>query len=132
MTTVVWLGGIDGSLEAVQDRVREEAEGYETDLKRFLLMFSDRIFDSRVDRGIPSLTAAPAGPDTRPPVSFSAVSMMSFSCIRNLRRSSTGCFDSFVRVGGNQPSSMEKVSVSQSIIERSMTFCSSRMFPGQG
>jgi len=53
-------------------------------LKRFLLIFNDRIFDSMVDRGIPSLTAAPVGPATRPPVSFSAISIMSFSCSRNL------------------------------------------------
>jgi hypothetical protein len=31
-------------------------------LKRFLLIFSDLIFDSSVVRGIPSLAAAPAGP----------------------------------------------------------------------
>ena len=66
-------------------------------LKRFLLIFNDRIFDSMVDRGIPSLTAAPVGPATRPPVSFSAISIMSFSCSRNLRRSPTCCFDSSVR-----------------------------------
>jgi hypothetical protein len=35
-------------------------------LKRFLLMLSDRIFDSRVDRAIPSLVAAPDGPNIRP------------------------------------------------------------------
>src|SRR6267154_6881820 len=103
-------------------------------LKRFLSIFSDRIFDSRVDRGIPNLAAAPVGPDTRPRVSFSAASIMSFSSTRSLRGSSTCCFDSGVRGGGcgNQFSSIEKISVSQSMIERSMTFCSSRMFPGQG
>jgi hypothetical protein len=41
------------------------------------LSFSDLIFDSRVDPGIPSLAAAPAGPDTRPP---------SFPQRRNLHR----------------------------------------------
>src|SRR5882724_7167274 len=103
-------------------------------LKRFLLIFSDRIFHSSVDRGIPNLTAAPVGPDTRPRVSFRADSIMSFSCTRSLRGSSTCCFDSGVRGGdcGNQFSSIEKISVSQSMTERSMTFCSSRMFPGQG
>ena len=104
-------------------------------LKRCLSIFSDRIFDSRVDRGIPKLTAAPVGPDMRPRVSFSAASIMSFSCTRSLRGSSTTCcFDSGVRGDGcvNQFSSIEKISVSQSITERSMTFCSSRMFPGQG
>src|SRR5260221_12592778 len=69
-------------------------------VKRFLSIFSDRIFDSRVDRGIPNLTAAPLGPDTRPRVSFSAASIMSFSCTRSLRGSSTCCFNSGVRGGG--------------------------------
>src|ERR1700685_3927030 len=40
------------------------------DLKRFLLIFNDRIFDSSVDRGIPNLVAAPVGPKTRPALSF--------------------------------------------------------------
>src|SRR5262249_7961909 len=95
-------------------------------LKRFLSIFRDRIFDSSVDRGMPNLAAAPVGPDTRPPVSFSAASIMSFSCTRSLRGSSTCCFDSGVRGDGcgNQLSSIEKISVSQSINERSITFCS--------
>src|ERR1700681_3080327 len=102
-------------------------------LKRLLLIFSDRIFDSRVDRGIPNLTAAPVGPNIRPRLSFRAASIISFSCASRLRGSSIWFFDS-VRDGcfGNQLSSIEKISVSQSITERSMTFCSSRMFPGQG
>ena len=35
-------------------------------LKRCLSTLSERIFDSSVDRGIPSLAAAPVGPETRP------------------------------------------------------------------
>src|SRR5258708_19530030 len=35
-------------------------------LKRCLSTLSERIFDSSVDRGIPSLAAAPVGSDTRP------------------------------------------------------------------
>src|SRR5260221_13609490 len=103
-------------------------------VKRFLSIFKDRIFDSRVDRGIPNFTAAPVGPDMRPRVSFSAASIMSFSCTRSLRGSSTFCFESGVRGGGcvNLFLLIEKVSASQRITERSMTFCSSRMFPGQG
>src|SRR5208282_2803648 len=54
-------------------------EGYGV-LKRFLLIFNDLIFDSRVDRGMPSLAAAPDGPNTRPPLSFRAASIISFSC----------------------------------------------------
>ena len=48
-------------------------------LKRFLLMLSDRIFDSRVDRAIPSLAAAPDGPNIRPWDSRRASSIISFS-----------------------------------------------------
>src|SRR5258708_16078905 len=36
--------------------------------KRLLLILSARIFDSSVDRGIPSRAAAPEGPKTRPPL----------------------------------------------------------------
>src|SRR6266403_261226 len=102
-------------------------------LKRFLSILSERIFDSNVDRGMPNLAAAPAAPNTLPPLSFRAASIMFFSCAISLRESSIGCFGSVAGSGccGNQLSSIEKTSVSQSIIERSMTFCNSRMFPGQ-
>jgi Sigma-70 region 2 len=51
-----------------------EVVGYESTplLKRCLSIFSARIFDSSVDRGIPSLAAAPSGPDTRPLLSIRA------------------------------------------------------------
>src|SRR5260221_6427875 len=48
-------------------------------LKRFLLIFSDRILDSRVDRGMPSIAAAPDDPNTRPSLSRRADSINSFS-----------------------------------------------------
>src|SRR5258708_5964484 len=48
-------------------------------LKRFLLILSDRILDSRVDRAMPSLVAAPEGPKTRPALSRKAASIVSFS-----------------------------------------------------
>jgi len=103
-------------------------------LKRFLLIFSDRIFDSSVDRGMPNLAAAPVGPDTRPHASFRAASIMFFSCSRSSIGSSTWCLGSSPTGGdcGNQFSSIEKISVSQRMTERSMTFCNSRMFPSQG
>ena len=53
-------------------------DGYAV-LKRFLLIFSDLIFESRVVPGIPSLAAAPDGPNTRPLVSRRAASMIAFS-----------------------------------------------------
>jgi hypothetical protein len=54
-------------------------------LKRFLLIFSDLIFVSRVDPGIPSLAAAPDGPDTRPPLPRRAASIISFSWTTSFR-----------------------------------------------
>src|ERR1700747_1701900 len=102
-------------------------------LKRLLLIFSDLIFDSRVDRGIPSLEAAPDGPYTRPPLSRKAASMISFSLAAGFRDNSTGLFGSLARgCRESQLSSTEKFSVSHTITDRSMTFCNSRMFPGQG
>src|SRR6266852_3273012 len=76
-------------------------------LKRFLLIFSDLIFDSKVDPGKPSLAA-----------SF---------------RGSSGClFGSLARgCRKSQLSSTEKFSISHTITDRSMTFCNSRILPGQ-
>ncbi len=45
----------------------------------FFFMLSCLIFKSNVDRGIPSLTAAPPGPATFPLLSARAASMSSFS-----------------------------------------------------
>jgi hypothetical protein len=98
-------------------------------LKRFLSIFSDRIFDSSVERGMPNLAAAPVGPNIRPRLSFRAASIMSFSCARSLRGSSLRPFGS-VRDGcfGNQLSSIEKISVSQIITERA-SIATSRHVP---
>jgi hypothetical protein len=102
-------------------------------LKRFLSIFNDLIFDSSVVRGMPNLAAAPVGPNTRPQLAFRASSIMFFSCTSSLRGSSTWRFDSDASgSSGNQLSSIEKMSDSQRITERSITFCNSRMFPGQG
>src|SRR5229473_4178068 len=102
-------------------------------LKRFLSIFSALIFDSSVDRGMPNLAAAPVGPNIRPRLAFRASSMMFFSCASSLRGSSMWRFDSVAGSGsGNQLSSIEKMSDSQRMTERSITFCNSRIFPGQG
>src|SRR5258707_8176202 len=102
-------------------------------LKRFLLIFSDLIFDSRVDPGIPSLAAAPDCPDTRPPLSRRAVSMISFSWAAGLRDNPWSLFGLVAGAcSASQLLSTERFSVSHTITERSMTFCNSRMFPGQG
>ncbi len=60
------------------DARRSPREGY-ADLKRCLLIPRLVIFDSRVCRGIPSLVAAPDGPEIRPPHSVNAVSIISLS-----------------------------------------------------
>jgi len=55
--------------------------------KRLLLIFSARILDSSVDRGIPRRAAAPEGPNTRPPAARSASSTSAFSCKASVRDS---------------------------------------------
>src|SRR5216683_2644660 len=108
------------------------AEGFEV-LKRFLLIFSDLIFDSRVDPGIPSLAAAPDGPDTRPSHSRRAASMITFSWAAGLRDNPWSLFGLVAGAcSASQLLSTARFSVSHTITERSMTFCNSRMFPGQG
>src|SRR6202142_54841 len=102
-------------------------------LKRFLLMLSDRIFESRVDGAIPSLAAAPDGPDIRPCDSRRASSMVSRSVAATFSERKRWSPD-LVSSGAweSQLSSTVKISVSHTITDRSMTFCSSRILPGQG
>jgi hypothetical protein len=59
------------------------AEGFVV-LKSFLLIFSDLIFDSKVDPGRPSLAAAPDGLDICPPLSLRAASIILFLLGRKL------------------------------------------------
>jgi hypothetical protein len=108
-------------------------------LKRYLLIFKTRIFDSRVEAGTPNLAAAPRGPATRPPVSASAASMACFSSSSDRFQSGSLTArppanpSACGKVAGrnNQLSSTDKLCVSQRMTDRSMTFCNSRMFPGQ-
>src|SRR5258708_1998410 len=96
--------------------------------KRLLLIFSARILDSSVERGIRRRAAAPEGPKTRPPVARKASSTIAFSCAARLldnRLSIAGFVD-------NQLSSTVNSSVSHSTTDRSITFCNSRTFPGHG
>src|SRR5580704_6023544 len=106
-------------------------DGYAV-LKRFLLIFSDLIFESSVVPGIPSLAAAPDGPKTLPLVSRSAASIISFSWAASFSEKSN-CIFGPVAEGRreSQLSSTEKVSVSHTMTERSITFCNSRILPGQ-
>src|SRR5258707_4500049 len=108
------------------------AEGFGV-LKRFLLIFSDLIFDSTVDPVKPSLAAAPDGPDTCRPLSRRAASIISFSWAASFRDSSGWLFGSLARdCRKSQLSSTEKFSVSHTITDRSMMFCNSRILPGHG
>ena len=60
----------------------------QVDLKRFLSILSDRILESRVEPGMPSLIAAPEGPDTLPLLSRNAASIISISRVASFRDSS--------------------------------------------
>ena len=53
--------------------------GYRSALNLCFLMFSSLIFESSVDRGIPSFAAAPSGPATFPLLSAKAASIISLS-----------------------------------------------------
>ena len=72
--------------EGDADRIRVNAQswgawfaGQGVGMNLRLLIFSCRIFLSRVERGIPSLVAAPVGPATFPLLSANAASMIFFS-----------------------------------------------------
>src|SRR5271169_7178619 len=119
-------------LGLVDELIQMRLDGGDAVLKRFLSILSDLIFESKVDPGIPSLAAAPDAPDTRPPLSRRAVSIISFSWEASFRASSVRLFGSLARgCRESQLSSIEKFSVSHKITDRSMTFCNSRIFPGQ-
>src|ERR1700730_13359767 len=81
--------GLLNRFQAIPARQR-----YSEGLKLSLLIFSDRIFDSRVDRGMPSLVAAPEGPKTRPALSRRAASIMSFSSAASFSERSGEIFGS--------------------------------------
>src|SRR6266853_5799733 len=96
-------------------------------------MFKALIRVSMVDGGIRSFAAAPRGPETRPLVSASAASIIS----RSLRGSTFKPGDASARDGCGEVlleshnSSTEKTSVELRIIDLSITFCNSRILPGQ-
>src|SRR5262249_4380120 len=102
------------------------------DLKRRLSILSALIFDSSVEDGTPSRTAAPNGPDTRPLLSASAASIASFFCATSVLVGDAGTVGAAgLRAPESHRSSIESVSESDTITARSITFCSSRIFPGQ-
>src|SRR5271169_3910027 len=81
---------------AISSRIREVRENSRWSLSRNHALYSvlklylsiciDLIFDSRVEGGIPSLAAAPDGPDTRPLVSARAAPIILRSSIADLLR----------------------------------------------
>src|SRR5215470_586765 len=101
------------------------------DLYCRLSIFSALIFDSRVEDGTPRRAAAPNGPDTRPLLSLSAASMTCISCVASV---AAGWLTTGDAADGRPPShrsSMARESESAMMTARSMTFCSSRILPGQ-
>src|SRR5260370_31247731 len=100
-----------------------------------LLIFKVLMRCPRVEVETPGRAAAPDEPETRPLVSASAASIMS----RSLRRSTSTLkgADALTRDAGggfsleSHISSTEKKSPELRITDLSMTFCNSRMLPGQ-
>src|SRR5260370_28586705 len=97
-----------------------------------LLIFKALIRVSRVDGGIRSLAADLEGPETRPLVSARAASIIS----RSLRGSTLKADDVSARDTCGVPleshnSSTEKTSGELRMMDLSITFCNSRMLPGQ-
>jgi hypothetical protein len=99
-------------------------------LKRCLFIFNALIFESRVEGGTPNLAAAPDGPDTCPCASANAASIAFFSSEAGIRNSTRGPRSGSLQSTESQLSSTANVVDSQSTIDRSITFCSSRMLPG--
>src|SRR5262249_52355657 len=101
------------------------------DLKRRLSILSVLIFDSSVDAGTPSRVAAPKGPDTRPLLSLRAVSMASLLWATSVPLVRVGTGGLTGARPESQRGSIDSRSESHRITERSTTFCSSRILPGQ-
>ena len=110
-----------------------ESECFQPNLKCCLLIFKALIRLSSVDGGTRSLAAAPDGPETRPLVSRSAASITSRSLPRSM--SKTGDVSTRTARGGvlleSHNSSTEKTSAELRIMDLSITFCNSRILPGQ-
>jgi hypothetical protein len=98
-----------------------------------LSIFSVLIRVSRVVGGTRSLTAAPDAPDTRPLLSASAASIISRSLGGSFFEASDvatrGVCEGILWESHN--SSTEKTSVELRIMDLSITFCNSRILPGQ-
>src|SRR5580700_186609 len=101
-------------------------------LNRYLLIPNRFIFESSVWVGMPSFVAAPVGPETRPLLSASAASIISFSLLCRTPLSANAGLAAVWEDGRlSQVSSTAQISPSLKITARSITFCNSRTFPGQ-
>src|SRR6266403_383028 len=102
---------------------------YYSEINLCFLILSCLIFESSVERGIPSIAAAPAGPATFPLLSARAVSIIFLSWF--WRVSGKGPANS-CRGGctlASQAFSIPKVSPLHKITDLSIMFCNSRIFP---
>jgi hypothetical protein len=86
--------------------------------KRCFWILSERIFDSSVEGGIPSLAAAPNAPDTRPLLSARASSMIFFSCDSSFWESGYVAWNAGIASRDSQLSSTEKFSVWHKMTDR--------------
>src|SRR5579864_3559900 len=96
----------------------EQVQTHYALLNRCLLIFRALILESSVDCGIPSLAAAPEGPETLPLLAASAASMSSFSWAAILWE--RGCLPESAGIARwpSQLSSIERFSESEMITER--------------
>src|SRR2546428_7890585 len=101
------------------------AEDYEA-LKRWRSMRNFFILDSRVCRGMPSLAAAPVGPETSPRASRRAFSIMSLSCSTRFANMGIAGTADLGDTGRNHGSSTTKVHPSDRDTSRPITVLKSR------
>src|ERR1700737_1832035 len=94
------------------------------------LILTCLIFESSVERGIPSFAAAPSGPATFPLLSARAVSIIFLSCFWRVsgKRPANSCRGGCALV--SQAFSIQKESPLHKITDLSTMFCNSRIFPG--
>src|SRR5579862_4557137 len=107
----------------------------QANLNRLLRILRALILFSRVVGGTLSLAAAPKGPETRPRLPRNAASMIFRSSSRSLPLPRTfdtstefECRDGFLE---SHDSSTRRISPEVRITDLSMTFCNSRILPGQ-
>src|SRR3981081_392469 len=103
---------------------------YCSEINLCFFIFRCLIFESSVDRGIPSLAAAPSGPATFPLHSANALSIISLSWFWRafVKGPANSCRGGCTLA--SQAFSIQKVSPLDRITDLSTMFCSSRIFPG--